>query len=75
MFKIVLYQRDNNRKFLDFEALLRRLDERLAEQWRFFVILHHDDLHPCLLSEALKDADIFLTTHGFQSTSALFMKV
>lgn len=38
------------------------------------MIVHKDDLQPCLLNEALFDADIFLTTHGFQSTGVLFMK-
>lgn len=73
-FKITLYQRDMDRKFLFFDEMLESLYKRLGDDWQFWVISHRDDLQPCLLNEALYDADMFLTTHGFQSTGVLFMK-
>ena len=36
--------------------------------WNVRVLHHHDELHPCLLYEVLNNADILLTSHGFQNT-------
>jgi hypothetical protein len=81
-YRIVLYERDSNRFFQDIEGILLLLsmqtdswtqndvgDDRVT--WDIDVIYHSNDMNPCLLHVALKNADILLTTHGFQSTGAV----
>lgn len=78
-YRMVLYERDSNRFFQDIEGILQLLsretdswthdgvsDTRVT--WDIDVIYHSNDMNPCLLHVALKNADILLTTHGFQST-------
>jgi hypothetical protein len=95
-YKIVIYQRDQNRKWIDFKNMLKRITKAIHSRdelkssikmnntivmnkhmdnhiidslgdWRIEVMYHDEDADPCLLYEAFRDADIFLTTHGFQS--------
>jgi len=74
MFKMVIYQRDADRKFLKLDHILSLLHRALGTSWSLEVLNHEEKLDPCLLSAVLKDADIYLTTHGFQSMGILFMK-
>ncbi len=55
-------------------ATERKGADQAAAQWDIDVIYHSDDMHPCLLHLALREADIFLTTHGFQALALLFLK-
>jgi hypothetical protein len=83
-YRILIYERDSNRHFQDLEEILRFLSlhtetngsisDRDSITWDIDVLYHSDNMHPCLLHMALGEADIFLTTHGFQSTSLIFMK-
>jgi hypothetical protein len=83
-FNMLVYERDSNRRFQDLEGLLTFLSQHTDTNtagngnasitWNLDVLYHSDDMHPCLLYLALGQADIFLTTHGFQSTALLFMK-
>lgn len=80
-FKIVIYQRDVNRRIIDLESALISLKNKLGfiapnllERINIFVIEHEEDRHPCALYRWLADADILLTAHGFQSTALLLMK-
>jgi hypothetical protein len=81
-YRMVLYERDSNRFFQDIEGILLLLsqqtdfwtnngDSGVHLTWDIDVIYHSNDMNPCLLHVALKNADIFLTTHGFQSTGAV----
>jgi hypothetical protein len=69
--RLVIYQRDSSRQFVDLggivDSLLGATD---PEAWDMIVLLHHEHNHPCMLHWVLKDADILLTTHGFQSTGS-----
>jgi hypothetical protein len=71
LFKLVVYQRDTNRKFVELESILTRIFNKMnlnqVVQWKVMIIHHTEDQHPCALHHILKDADVFLTTHGFQS--------
>jgi hypothetical protein len=59
-------------------TISRRVDDVImmwcVYRWAIEILNHDEKLDPCLLSAVLKDADIFLTTHGFQSMGILFMK-
>ena len=81
--KLVVYQRNSNRKFSDLDALLQHLSAGLhgvrgigddKYHWKIHVLMHDENMQPCLLYHALADADLFLTTHGFQATALMFMK-
>lgn len=72
-YKMVVYQRNEDRKFMNFEHMLKSITTSLPK-WSIEVMFHEEDLEPCMLKSVLQDADIFLTTHGFQSMSILFMK-
>lgn len=64
--KMVIYQRDSNRYFDHLNSLTESLANELV-LWKIGIIIHNEDIHPCLLYHALHDADVLLTTHGFQS--------
>jgi hypothetical protein len=81
-YRMVLYERDSNRFFQDIEGILSLLSQQTDSwthngvsdvriTWDIDVIYHSNDMNPCLLHVALKNADILLTTHGFQSTGAV----
>jgi len=72
-YKMVVYQRDEDRMFLYFEYMLKTIKSNLPK-WTIEIMFHVETLEPCMLKSSLQDADIFLTTHGFQSMSVLFMK-
>ena len=78
--RIVLYERDSNRHFKDLDRVVSRLARGAGNAadagrgWDIDLVYHHDDMHPCLLHLALHDADVFLTTHGFQALALLFLK-
>jgi hypothetical protein len=80
-FKIVIYQRDVDRRIIDLESALILVKNKLGlfapdllERIKIFVVDHEEDRHPCALYHLLGDADILLTAHGFQSTALLLMK-
>jgi hypothetical protein len=54
--------------------MVHSLSERLGDQWNIQTLYHSEQMHPCLLRQALHDTDIFLTTHGFQCSALIFMK-
>ena len=66
-------KRNEDRKFLYLEYTLKTIKSNLP-LWTIEVMFHEENLEPCMLKASLQDADIFLTTHGFQSMSILFMK-
>lgn len=76
-FKLVVYQRDLNRRFVDLEGILRKLTAAQSTTpqhqyaWTIKVIRHHELIHPCVYYDVLRDADFYLTTHGFQSIGKL----
>ena len=81
-YRIVVYERNANRYFSDLEGILTYLSKHTDARtlgpsgvditWDIDVIYHSDDMNPCLLYLGLGDADIFLTTHGFQSTGVMW---
>ena len=69
----VIYQRDVNRKFRSFDQLKRDVKTTLGSDWSVSVIMHDDDNPPCLLYHCLKNAELLITPHGFQSMLTMFL--
>ena len=69
----VIYQRDVNRKFKDFDQVKGDVKRILGSDWSVSVIMHDDDNPPCLLYHCLKHAELLITPHGFQSMLAMFL--
>jgi hypothetical protein len=71
---LVLYQRDQNRRFTSLHKIVKELRARNTSahkqhaRWRVTVLKHSEQTSPCALIKALHQADILLTAHGFQST-------
>ena len=69
----VIYQRDVNRKFRDFDQVKRDIKRILGSDWSMSVVMHDDDNPPCLLYHCLKNAELLITPHGFQSMLTMFL--
>jgi len=75
LFKLVIYDRNSNRRFLHLDAILTRLKAELEpHRWKIVMVTHDEGMHPCTLQNVLSDADVYLTTHGFQATALIYMK-
>ena len=73
-YKLVIYQRDLSRKLANELRALEMLGAALpASQWEIRVLMHTKDRSPCSLAHALRDTDVLLTPHGFQSMLLLFL--
>ena len=69
----VIYQRDVNRKFRNFDQMRRDIKTVLGSDWSVSVVMHDDDNPPCLLYHCLKHAELLITPHGFQSMLTMFL--
>jgi hypothetical protein len=72
---LVLYQRDQNRRFTALHKIVKELRARntSTHRWQVTVLKHSEQTSPCALIKALHQADILLTAHGFQSTGNLYV--
>lgn len=66
--RLVIYQRDSDRRLLDLDGNIRVLQELLGPSWRVVDILHDNKHEPCWLYSQLMDADMLLTPHGYVDT-------
>lgn len=72
--KLVIYQRDLSRRLDNQRSALEMLRTALpASEWDVSVIMHTKDRSPCSLALALRDTDVLLTPHGFQSMLLLLL--
>ena len=69
----VIYQRDVNRKFRDFDQVKGDVKRILGSDWSVSVVMHDDNNPPCLLYHCLKNAELLITPHGFQSMLTMFL--
>ena len=69
----VIYQRDANRKFRNFDQVKGEVKRILGSDWSVSVIMHDDNNPPCLLYHCLKHAELLITPHGFQSMLTMFL--
>jgi hypothetical protein len=73
--RAVIYQRNVNRKFIEFDQMESDIVRVLGPRWTVTVIIHDDDNPPCVLLQCLKETDLFITPHGFQSMLTMFLPV
>lgn len=74
IFKMVIYQRDLNRKIENLDTMMQRMKEYFpSSNWRIEVLMHTSNKSPCELYRSLHDADVLVTPHGFQSMLVLFL--
>jgi len=74
---LIVYQRNDNRKFRDMEGLVEALRQQLHQQqqkWQVKAVTHSEDLQPCELYALFADCDLLLSTHGFQNTALMFLR-
>eukprot|EP00904_Undaria_pinnatifida_P004501 jgi/Undpi1/14051/HiC_scaffold_9.g03702.m1 len=71
--KLVIYQRDNDRRLLGLDGNVAVFRELLGVNWQVVPIVHDNAHEPCWLYSQLMDADMLLTPHGFQSMLLLFL--
>lgn len=77
-FKIVVYDRNKNRNFVNLNDILSRLCNTMSQKgltasWEAEILVHDEEMEPCLLYNSLRNANVLFTTHGFQSTALLFL--
>lgn len=73
-FKLVIYQRDLDRRIIGLSDLVYKLKIMAGPNWSFVILHHSEATEPCEYHRVLGNADIFLTSHGFQSLALIFMK-
>ncbi len=71
--RLIIYQRDETRRFLDFEWLVQKIQETLIYEWEVIQVVHKDERNPCFLYEIMKRSHAFLSLHGFQFTGKDFV--
>ena len=69
----VIYQRNVSRKFRNFDQVRGDIKRILGSDWSVSVIMHDDGNPPCLLYHCLKNAELLITPHGFQSMLTMFL--
>jgi hypothetical protein len=95
-YRLVLYQRNRDRRLRDADVAMARLEHRLQGgmgplnatsrtrlrkrqpgstpgRWKVITTNHDESRHPCEVLSLLRNADVLLTPHGFQSILLLFM--
>lgn len=63
--RLVVYQRDADRRLLSLDSILDVLGELLGPEWTVIPIVHDNEHEPCWLYSQLMDADMLLTPHGW----------
>ena len=76
--KVVLYNRNLDRIFINFdsaiESIVNALPLHVLNNLEIIPITHDEDREPCELKSIMHNADIVITSHGFQCITLLFMK-
>ncbi len=73
LIRILIYQRNEKRKLLNIEKLWTADDRlnvlrKLYPSLEIMVVDHDEDRNPCLIYQIYHQADILITSHGFQLT-------
>jgi hypothetical protein len=68
--RIVLYQRDETRKIINYDYLLETLEKYFQNDigWEVLPVYHYEERNPCFLYEIMKETKVFISLHGFQLT-------
>lgn len=70
--KMLLYQRDASRRFVDLEASVSEFRAILGLNWSVEILSHSEVMSPCGVINSVRTATVFVTPHGFQSVLLLF---
>ena len=70
--KVLLYQRDASRRFVDLEASVLEFRATLGLNWSVEILSHSENMSPCEVINSVLAATVFVTPHGFQSALLLF---
>jgi hypothetical protein len=70
--KILLYQRDASRRFVDLDASVLEFRATLGLNWSVEILSHSEKMSPCEVINSVRTATVFVTPHGFQSVLLLF---
>jgi hypothetical protein len=86
--KVIVYQRDVSRRFINEQEIMRVLEKELKESsyshtvngtsvvsvpWTVELVKHDRNRSPCDLVHLMQSTTALLTSHGFQSTLLLFL--
>jgi len=72
--RVLIYQRDLDRRLANIEEVHSFLESELNEEWTVEVHMHDPAMPPCLLAKKMWESDVLVTPHGFQSLVMLFMR-
>lgn len=79
-FTLTIYQRNINRKLINLNETLSMLfsdsvqaNKLSYKNWNVQVIMHDSNRSPCLLRQLLRNTNVLLTPHGFQTMLLLLM--
>ena len=70
--KMLLYQRDASRRFVDLNASVLEFRSTLGLNWSVEILTHSEEMSPCEVINSVRTATVFVTPHGFQSVLLLF---
>jgi hypothetical protein len=70
--KVLLYQRDASRRFVDLNASVLEFRATLGLNWSVEILSHSEKMSPCEVINSVRTATVFVTPHGFQSVLLLF---
>lgn len=62
--RLVIYQRNHDRRILELDDNVAVFRELLGAEWEVVPIVHDNAHEPCWLYSQLMDADMLLTPHG-----------
>ena len=71
--RLIVYQRNLNRKIRDIDGVISTLKSRLGVSWDIRELMHDDRTSACELGNRLRSTDVLLSTHGFQSMAAMLL--
>lgn len=77
--KIILYQRDRDRRFVELEATMDRLHSKLRSAlgtggYDLQLHMHNEHYPPCALLRRLGQTDVLISSHGFQNILINFQR-
>jgi hypothetical protein len=70
--KVLLYQRDASRRFVDLNASVLEFRATVGLNWSVEILSHSEKMSPCEVINSVRTATVFVTPHGFQSVLLLF---
>ena len=71
--KVVVYQRNRNRRILDVDSFIADLNSTIGrENWSVELVVHDESRSPCELVKKMYEATVLVSAHGFVNVLLLF---